>query len=126
MSGYEETLRKRLPKADYEKLMAIPIPRVHEFVADTIELCDPKAVIVQDDSDEGRAETRRKALETREEAPLAIEGHTVHFDGTSDQGRDREVTKYLVPEDDSLGKSAQPDRARGGPGGGPRAARRAR
>ena len=102
MSGYKETLQERLAKADLEKLMAMPIPRVHEFVADTIELCDPKAVIVQDDSDEGRAETRRKARECKEEAPLAIEGHTIHYDGPEDQGRDREVTKYLVPKDDTL------------------------
>ena len=102
MSGYEEILQERLPKAGYERLMAIPIPRVHEFVADTIELCDPEAVIVQDDSEEGRAETRRKALEAKEEAPLAIEGHTIHYDGPEDQGRDREVTKYLVPRDDTL------------------------
>jgi phosphoenolpyruvate carboxykinase (GTP) len=42
---------------------------------------------------------------TREEAGLAIQGHTVHFDGPEDQGRDREVTRYLVPADQTLSKS---------------------
>ncbi|HOJ40206.1 MAG TPA: phosphoenolpyruvate carboxykinase (GTP), partial [bacterium] len=31
-----------------------------------------------------------------------IPGHTVHFDGMEDQGRDREVTRYLVPAGDKL------------------------
>lgn len=97
MSGHTETLQSRMPEAEYAKLMAVPIPRLHEFVADAIELCDPDAVWVQDDSPEGRAETRRRAIDAREETPLTIDGHTIHYDGPEDQGRDREVTKYLVP-----------------------------
>jgi phosphoenolpyruvate carboxykinase (GTP) len=42
------------------------------------------------------------ALESREERQLGIPGHTVHFDGMLDQGRDREVTRYLAPKTDSL------------------------
>ncbi|MEO0226256.1 MAG: phosphoenolpyruvate carboxykinase, partial [candidate division WOR-3 bacterium] len=37
-----------------------------------------------------------------ESAALAIPGHTFHFDGYYDQGRDREVTKFLVPKGDKL------------------------
>ena len=91
-------LREKLSSEDYARLMAIENARLHEFVADAIELCEPDAVVVIDDSPEGRALTRSKALEMGEEMPLAIEGHTVHFDGINDQGRDRAATKYLVPE----------------------------
>jgi phosphoenolpyruvate carboxykinase (GTP) len=100
-----EVLKRRLEPADYAKLMAVPVPRVHEFVADAIELCEPERIAVQDDSPQARAETRRRAVATREEAGLAIQGHTVHFDGPEDQGRDREVTRYLVPADQTLSKS---------------------
>lgn len=34
---------------------------------------------------------------------LAINGHTIHYDGIHDQGRDKEVTKYLLPEGVDLG-----------------------
>ena len=36
---------------------------------------------------------------------MSQEGHTVHFDGEYDQGRDRINTKYLVPRGISLSKA---------------------
>lgn len=45
---------------------------------------------------------RRIAIASREEYPLATPGHTYHFDGYYDQGRDREVTKFLIPKGDFL------------------------
>jgi len=44
------------------------------------------------------------AIDNREETPLAMEGHTVHFDGPKDQGRDPANTKYLLPEGVDLGE----------------------
>ena len=41
---------------------------------------------------------RQLAIDQKEEIPLNIEGHTVHWDGYFDQARKKEVTKYLVPE----------------------------
>ncbi|MDH7513076.1 MAG: phosphoenolpyruvate carboxykinase domain-containing protein [Clostridiales bacterium] len=45
---------------------------------------------------------RQQAIFYGEEKPLALSGHTYHFDGLYDQGRDREVTKFLVPKGDFL------------------------
>ena len=98
-------LQDKLAAEDFEKLMALANPRLHRFVADAIELCEPDSVAVLDDSPEAMAVTRSKAAEEREETKLTTEGHTVHFDGMSDQGRDRAATKYLVPEGESLSKS---------------------
>ncbi|MEJ2745224.1 MAG: phosphoenolpyruvate carboxykinase (GTP), partial [bacterium] len=97
-----EILKKMLNETAYGRLMAIDNPKLHCFIADAIELCEPADVFVADDSAESMAETRRRALATREEGALKLSGHTVHFDGMKDQGRDREATKYLVPEGDSL------------------------
>jgi len=102
---HPRSLRDRLAPEDYARLMALENPRLHQFVADAVELCEPDAVLVFDDSPEGRILTRRKATEAGEESPLAIDGHTVHFDGMSDQGRDREVTRYLVPRGETLSKA---------------------
>ncbi len=90
---------------NHRKLAAVDNARVHAFVRDAIELCEPQSVWVSTDSPEDVEHTRRMALELREERPLKIEGHTVHFDGMADQGRDREVTKYLVPRSDTLNKA---------------------
>lgn len=94
-----------LNETAYGRLMAVDNPKLHRFIAESIELCEPADVFVADDSAESMAETRRGALAAREENELAIPGHTVHFDGIQDQGRDREATKYLVPEGDSLSEA---------------------
>ena len=105
MSDVGKILKNLLDAENYKRLMAIDNERLYSFVADCIRLCQPRSVFVSTDSAEDVAYTRRMALETKEERPLKIEGHTFHFDGTDDQGRDREVTKYLVPTNDSLGKA---------------------
>ena len=98
-------LRRTLKNDDYQRLMALDNPKLHRFVADAVELCEPDTVLVVDDSPESAAMTRSRAVEIGEETALAIEGHTVHFDGVQDQGRDREVTKYLVPQGETLPKA---------------------
>ena len=85
--------------------MAIANPGLHAFIADAVDLCEPETVWVSTDSPEDVEHTRRMAVELAEERPLAMDGHTIHFDGMEDQGRDREVTKYLVPKTETLGKA---------------------
>lgn len=102
---YASLLKSKMSVESYRKLAALTNRKLYRFVADAIELCEPESAVVFDDSAEGIAETRRMAIETGEETPLAIEGHTIHFDGPSDQGRDREVTKYLVPKGQTLSKA---------------------
>ncbi|MEM3823375.1 MAG: phosphoenolpyruvate carboxykinase (GTP) [Candidatus Bathyarchaeia archaeon] len=104
-STYLEVLRLKIGQRDYEKLCAIANPRVHQFIAEADELCNPEKIFVCNDSPEDIAYIRDKAIATGEEKPLAIPGHTVHFDGPYDQGRDREATKYLVPKGDYLSKA---------------------
>ena len=97
-----DLLRQKLSESDFNKLMALNNTKLNCFVADAIELCEPETVLVFDDSPEGMALTRQKVVESGEELSLATDGHTVHFDGMQDQGRDRTVTKYLVPENDTF------------------------
>jgi phosphoenolpyruvate carboxykinase (GTP) len=99
---YLTILKEKLAAEHYDKLMALNNDEVNEFVAYAIELCEPDNVWVGDDSDEDSAYCRQLAIDNKEEIPLAIKGHTVHFDGYNDQARKKEVTKYLVPEGDSL------------------------
>ncbi len=98
-------LRAAMDGENYAKLMRAESPRLHQFVADAVQLCEPASVFVCTDSAEDIAYVRRQAIEAGEEAPLKIEGHTVHFDGYKDLGRDREATKYLVPRTDTLSRS---------------------
>lgn len=97
-----ERLYGRMDEGEREKLLAIPNLEVHRFIAESAELCNPDSIFICTDSPEDVEHVRRQALLTGEEKPLATPGHTYHFDGPMDQGRDREVTKYLVPDGDYL------------------------
>ncbi len=98
-------LQTKLDKESYERLTAIDNRKLHAFVCDAISVCEPDSVWISSDSDADVEHTRKMAIKQREERELNIPGHTIHFDGPEDQGRDREVTRYLVPEDDKLSES---------------------
>jgi phosphoenolpyruvate carboxykinase (GTP) len=115
MNPYLEALQPKLSQKDYEKLAAIQNPNIHEFIAKENDLCHPDRIFVCSDSEEDVAYVRRQAVASGEEkAILTMPGHTVHFDGEQDQGRDRQNTKYLVPKGVTLSKALnQMDRQEG-------------
>ncbi|UCD26122.1 MAG: phosphoenolpyruvate carboxykinase (GTP), partial [Candidatus Bathyarchaeota archaeon] len=114
MNSYIEALRPKLGTPDYRKLCAIAIPEVHEFIANSADLCNAERIFICSDSAEDIAYVRQQAIATGEEAILRLPGHTVHFDSVHDQGRDRQATKYLVPKRVFLSKALnQIDRQQG-------------
>ena len=115
MNPYLEVLRPKLSQTDYQKLDAMVNPNVHEFIAKASDLCHPEKIFICSDSSEDIAHVRQQAVAMCEEkAILTMQGHTVHFDGEYDQGRDRLATKYLVPRGISLSKALnQVDRQEG-------------
>jgi len=96
-------LRSRLGDVGYEKLMKIDNPKVHEFIAKYVKLCNPEKIMLYSDSEEDIQYTRDAAIRNHEEAKLAVDGHTIHFDGYYDQARDKAKTKFLLPPGKNLG-----------------------
>src|SRR3972149_3103139 len=115
MNAYLEALQPKLSQQDFQKLNAIDNPNVHEFIAKASDLCHAERIFICSDSAEDIAHVRHQAVAIGEEkAILTLTGHTVHFDGEHDQGRDRQATKYLVPRGVSLSKALnQIDRQEG-------------
>ncbi len=106
MNPYLEALQPKLTPEDFKKLSRIDNPNVHEFIAKESDLCHPERIFICTDSAEDLENVRKQAVATGEEqAILNIPGHTVHFDGEQDQGRDRAATKYLVPKGVTLSKA---------------------
>ena len=97
------TLKARLGKENYRKLIRIDNPKLHQFIAKYVELCNPDKVFVCTDSPEDIQYVRQEAIRAGEEMELAMEGHTVHFDGYYDQARDKKNTKFLLPPGVDLG-----------------------
>jgi len=93
----EETLSKRLDESNYKKLKALKNPKLEDWLAKYIEHCNPDSVFICSGSEVDREYVREMAVKRGEERQLATRGHTIHYDGVQDQGRDKEVTKYLVP-----------------------------
>jgi phosphoenolpyruvate carboxykinase (GTP) len=115
MNPYLEALQPKLSSKDFQKLSAIDNPNVHEFIAKESDLCQPRDIFICSDSAEDITHVRKQAVASGEEqAILTIQGHTVHFDGEHDQGRDRQATKYLVPKGITFSKALnQMDRQEG-------------
>lgn len=87
------------------KVTQIDNTELQQFIAKYVELCNPDKVFVCTDSDEDIEYIREIAIKNGEESKLAIDGHTVHFDGYYDQGRDREHSNILVPKGVDLGSA---------------------
>jgi len=98
-----EIMRPFVSEEDFAKLNRIENPQVHKFIHKFVTLCKPEKVTVYSDSPEDLEKTRNAAVRNREEAPLSIEGHTIHFDGYYDQARDKEHTRFLLPPGKDLG-----------------------
>ena len=105
MQNLKELLKEKLTTESYDRLVAVNNVKIHEFVTDAIELTGPETVFVCTDSEQDVKYVRDMAVKSGEESPLETPGHTFHFDGYYDQGRDRRVTKYLVPKTEKLSKA---------------------
>jgi len=96
-------LKSKMDEENYSKLMKIVNPDLHKFITKYVELCNPKSVFVNTNSEEDVQYIREATIANKEEAKLAIDGHTIHSDGYQDQARDKKNTKFLVPKGIDLG-----------------------
>lgn len=114
MTNNIEVFRKKFGEKNFNKLKAIDNALVHAFVLKYAGLCNPESIFIRTDSKEDAEYIRKKALEKGEEKKLRQKGHTVHFDGYYDQGRDKSSTKYLLRPDEVLGSDIKSeDREKG-------------
>ena len=98
---------QRLDGEHLKRLSAIKNEEALLKVANAIAMCDPAQVYVHTGSEEDCANVRRMSLEKGEEKPLAVAGHTIHFDLPEDQGRMVDQTFYIVNEDEKVSSLAK-------------------
>ncbi len=87
-----------------KKLKDLRNPFVDQIIDKYVKLCKPSKVTLISDSDEDIAYLKERAIDSKEEKPLKTSGHTVHFDGFYDQARDKENTKILISNAETLSK----------------------
>lgn len=99
----ETLLKEKCGEENYRKLKNLGSPRVTDFISRYLNHCNPKSVFVRGPDREDAEYVRRRSIEKGEEAQLEMDGHTVHWDGYNDQARDKENTKFLLPEGEKIG-----------------------
>lgn len=87
-----------IDEKNLQKVEQLGNKKVMDYLYEAIELCKPSKVTVITDAEEDIAYVKSLALKNGEEYKLEMKGHTVHFDGINDQGRDKANTRYLVSE----------------------------
>lgn len=92
-------LREAMYDTHYERLMKIPDPELHKWIADIFLLAKPSSIYVIVGSEEDFKYVRKRALESGEEIQTKYKYKTVHFDGPKDLARDRVNTRILISSD---------------------------
>ncbi len=89
-------LENWLSESDIEKITALNNPKVVNIIETFLTLCKPSSARVFTDTPSDLASVRDIALTNGEEFQLSLPGHTIHFDGFYDQGRDKANTRLLI------------------------------
>ncbi len=93
--------RKYMDDDHLSRILAIKHPQVLKKIADTIVLCNPSSVFINTGSLQDKTFIKNLAIENGDEKPLAMTGHTIHFDLSQEQGRIVDRTYYIAnPEDE--------------------------
>jgi phosphoenolpyruvate carboxykinase (GTP) len=90
---------------DLAKIEDLENPKVIQVIDNAISLMNPDKVIVLTDDPAEREKFRENVVNlVHEEKKLAIEGHTIHYDGYHDQARDKAHTATLLPAGQTLSR----------------------
>jgi phosphoenolpyruvate carboxykinase (GTP) len=98
---------EKLDSANLEKLSKIKNEEALQKVANAIVMCQPDKVMILTGSEEDKEFVRNHSIKKGEEAPLAMDGHTIHYDLPQDQARLVKQTFYIVNEDEKLSSLAK-------------------
>jgi phosphoenolpyruvate carboxykinase (GTP) len=89
-------LEQKLDAENLAKLSKIKTEGALIKIANAIALCKPDAVMVSTGSPEDKAKIRQMSIDKKEEKPLAMQDHTIHYDLPEEQGRIVDRTFYIV------------------------------
>jgi len=98
---------ERLDAENLEKLSKIENEEALVKIANAIAICQPDKVMIHTGSQADKEFVKKHSLEKGEEAPLAIEGHTIHYDLPQDQARLVKQTFYIVNDDEKISSLAK-------------------
>ncbi len=102
----QAVFEKYMDEEHLARISEITDPAVRKRIANSIVLCNPSRIFVNTGSEQDKQFIRDLALENREEATLAMQGHTIHFDLAQEQGRIIDRTYYIADPEDQVSSLA--------------------
>ena len=94
----EKIFQEKLDGENLAKLSKIKTEDALLKIANAIAFCQPDSVFITTGSPEDGAAIRKMSVAKGEEKPLAMDGHTIHYDLPQEQGRIVDRTFYIVNE----------------------------
>ncbi|MHC4549719.1 MAG: phosphoenolpyruvate carboxykinase (GTP) [Planctomycetota bacterium] len=94
--------QEKLDQDNLRKLDKIRNEEAKLKIANAIAMCQPDTVFITTGSPADMQRIRQLSLEKKEEAPLAMKDHTIHFDLPEEQGRIVDRTFYIVNEGEDV------------------------
>ena len=82
-------LEQKCGKESFDRLTNLQNAKLLAFVNKYVQICNPDSVHVCNDSDADKDYIIKATFDNKEEKPLNLKGHTIHFDGPKDQARDK-------------------------------------
>ena len=98
--------KKHMDENHLARISKIKHPEALRRIANAIAICNPKSVFVNTGSPEDKTFIKELSLKKKEEKPLAMDGHTIHFDLAMEQGRIVDRTFYIANPDDHISSLA--------------------
>ncbi len=93
---------KRLNREHLSRIRTLILPEILVKIANAIAMCNPARVYINTGSEADRQFIRQLALNKGEEAVLAMDGHTIHYDLKEEQGRIIDRTFYIANPDEKI------------------------
>jgi len=98
--------KQKMDDTHLSRISQIKHPDILIRIANAIVLCNPDKVFINTGSTEDQTFIKDIALEKKEERPLALENHTIHFDLAGEQGRIVDRTFYIANPEDHISSLA--------------------
>ena len=98
--------KDKLDDAHYKRIEKIKNSEVLLKIANAIAMCEPDSVYINTGTKEDQQYIRDASVAKGEEAKLAMDGHTIHYDLKDEQGRIVDRTYYIVNEDEPVSSLA--------------------
>jgi len=94
--------RQYMDDIQYDRLKTIKNETVLKRIANAITVGRPRSVFINTGSQEDRQFIRDLALKNKEEAPLAMPDHTIHYDLAEEQARIVDRTFYITDPNETV------------------------